>query len=841
MPRPQAISRHSSRRAWFVTGPLALIAVLISVALAINHPNPTGDWPLGLLFFGLFLAAHAAILLFEVRRQSFTLNIGEIPFLLGLFFLPPLTLIIGRVLAAVVGHLSRRQPPVKLWFNVANVAASTSIATAIVVNADVLDAAEPRTWLTLVGAMIACQIITLVAVLVVITLAQGRLSTKELTTTTVPALVVASINITFGLVVLILLAQSDWALILLVALITFFVLAYRSYAKSLRQNRTLSEIYALTRAIADTPHDGTIVDVLLKRVREVLQSEYATLWLPKQGRYPEVLLSATADGQGLVDTVGAPESIREHVFETGSSLAVGAKFGDSPFDKALRQWGTKDAVVVPLRAGSLVIGCLEVSGRLGDISHFVPGDLRLLEAIAVHAAVAVENSRLVDRLRYDAAHDGLTRLANRRRLTAALDESVAIRTPGEVVAVLLFDVAGLRQVNESLGHAAGDKVLAEVARRLRASAPSAALVGRSGGDEFVVTLRMEAAEYAVQLAVELRDQIRDQMVFGALTLDVDTVAGVAVHPDHGSDAATLLQRADLAAMAAKSVPGGVQLFNPALESRSVRRLGLAGDLRVALDETQLEVYYQPKVTLHGRRLVGVECLTRWEHPTHGSVSPEDFVAVAEHTGQVGRLTEFVLREGLRRSREWNVGQQPLPVAVNLSARTLTDPEFPELVRTLLDEAQVAPELLTLEIAEPGVLDGTDRPVPTLRRLRDLGVRLSVDDFGTGYTSLAHLRRLPVHEVKVDRSFVQGMATDPGDLAIVNAVVTLSQQFGLTVVAEGVESELTLELLQDIGCQVGQGFLFSRPLPYERLAAWYEAQADPESLQSSEVRRLRAVP
>ena len=811
------------------------------MALAISHPNPTGDWPLGLLFFGLFLAAHAAILLFEVRRQSFTLNIGEIPFLLGLFFLPPLTLIIGRVLAAVVGHLSRRQPPVKLWFNVANVAASTSIATAIVVNADVLDAAEPRTWLTLVGAMIACQIITLVAVLVVITLAQGRLSTKELTTTTVPALVVASINITFGLVVLILLAQSDWALILLVALITFFVLAYRSYAKSLRQNRTLSEIYALTRAIADTPHDGTIVDVLLKRVREVLQSEYATLWLPKQGRYPEVLLSATADGQGLVDTVGAPESIREHVFETGSSLAVGAKFGDGPFDTALRKWGAKDAVVVPLRAGSLVIGCLEVSGRLGDISHFGPGDLRLLEAIAVHAAVAVENSRLVDRLRYDAAHDGLTRLANRRRLTAALDESVAIRTPGEVVAVLLFDVAGLRQVNESLGHAAGDKVLAEVARRLRDRAPSAALVGRSGGDEFVVTLRMEAAEYAVQLAVELRDQIRDQMVFGALTLDVDTVAGVAVHPDHGSDAATLLQRADLAATAAKSVPGGVQLFNPALESRSVRRLGLAGDLRVALDEMQLEVYYQPKVTLHGRRLVGVECLTRWEHPTHGSVSPEDFVAVAEHTGQLGRLTEFVLREGLRRSREWSVGQQPLPVAVNLSARTLTDPEFPELVRTLLDDAQVAPELLTLEIAEAGVLDGTDRPMPTLRRLRDLGVRLSVDDFGTGYTSLAHLRRLPVHEVKVDRSFVQGMATDPGDLAIVNAVVTLSQQFGLTVVAEGVESELTLELLQDIGCQVGQGFLFSRPLPYERLAAWYEAQTDPESLQSSEVRRLRAVP
>ncbi|MDG4763644.1 sensor domain-containing phosphodiesterase [Solwaraspora sp. WMMD406] len=850
MPRSQTIGRHSQERGWFVTAPLALLGVLISVALGISHPNPIGDWWTGFLFFGLFLAANSALLIFEVRRQAFSLSIGEIPFLLGLFFLPPLTLIICRVLAAAVVHLGRFQSaaqlgrqsaPVKLWFNIANIAAGTSVASAIVASVGVLDAADPQTWLALVGAMVANLLITLVSVLLAITLVQGRLSPKELTTTTVPGLVVALINITFGLVVLILLAQSRWALILLAALVTFFVLAYRAYAQSMRQHRTLSEIYDLTRAIADTPHDGTITDILLKRVREMLQAEYATLWLPKQGRYPEVLLSARADDRGLVDTTGAPHEIRERVLETGSTLAVGTKFGDGPFTTQLREWGTKDAIVVPLRAGSLVIGCLEVSGRLGDFHHFVPGDIRLLEAIAVHAAVAVENSRLVDRLRYDAAHDGLTGLANRRRLATALDESVAIRTPGEVVAVLLFDVDGLRQVNESLGHAAGDKVLAEVARRLRASAPSAALVGRSGGDEFVVTLRAESVDLALALARELRQQIRDKMVFGALTLDVDTVVGVAVHPDHGSDAATLLQRADLAASAAKTVSDSVQMFNPALESRSVRRLGLAGDLRTALENGQLEVYYQPKVTLTGRRLVGVECLTRWEHPTHGSVSPEDFVAVAEHTGQLGRLTEFVLREGLRRCREWTVGQQPLPVAVNLSARTLSDPDFPDLVRELLDDHQVAPQLLTLEIAEAGVLDGTDRPMPTLRRLRDLGVRLSVDDFGTGYTSLAHLRRLPVHEVKVDRSFVQGMATDPGDLAIVNAIVTLSQQFGLTVVAEGVESELTLELLQDIGCQIGQGFLFSRPLPYERLAAWYEAQADPEVVQPSEVRRLRAVP
>lgn len=214
--------------------------------------------------------------------------------------------------------------------------------------------------------------------------------------------------------------------------------------------------------------------------------------------------------------------------------------------------------------------------------------------MAAHAAVALENSRLVDRLRHDAYHDTLTRLPNRRRVTAALDESVKIGAPDEVVALLLFDVDGLRQVNESLGHAAGDKVLIEVANRLRASAPSSALIGRVGGDEFLVTLRLENADAALELAGQLRDQIRDEMVFDALTLDVNTAVGVAVHPDHGSDAATLLLRVDLAANAAKSVPGSVQLFNPALESRSLRRLGLAGDLRRALDQTSWRSTSNPR-------------------------------------------------------------------------------------------------------------------------------------------------------------------------------------------------------------------------------------------------------
>jgi len=841
VPRTQRRVERRAEFAWLITIPLALLALAMIVVVAASHDQPVGEWPGGLLFLALFLASNAWFLRVEVRRHSLSLNVAEIPLLLGLFFLPPVTLFVARVLAMVVSQWARKVPGIKLCFNVASAAAGTAIGIVIVHSAGQLNAFAPGTWLVLAVAVETGIAVTFAAVMGVISLVQGRLSSGQLIRAAVPSLSMGMVNIAVGLVILVMLKENWWSVVLLAGLVGAFVLAYRAYVQALTQHRTLNEIYGLTKAIADTPHDGTLADVLLGRVRDLLQAEYATLWLPEQGRYPEVLLSARVDDQGLMDVAGSPESLRKRVVATGETVAVGAKIGDQALRAELREWGTKDAIVVPLRAGSQVIGCLEVAGRLGDVTHFGPADVQLLEAVAAHAAVAVENSRLVDRLRFDAYHDALTGLPNRRRVTAALEESVKVRAPGEVVAVLMFDVDGLREVNDSLGHASGDKLLAEVGSRLRHLAPPAALIGRTGGDEFVVTLRIPSAEEALKLGCELRQQLQDPMVVESLTLDVDTVVGVAVHPDHGTDAASLLQRADVATQAAKHHADPVQLFNPAMESRSVRRLGLAGDLCRALDASELEVYFQPKVSLRDRRLVGVECLARWEHATHGPVAAEDFVAVAEHTGQLNRLTEVVLREGLRRCRQWHDAGRPLSIAVNLAVRTVVDPGFPELVEKLLAEYGVAPEWLTFDIAEGGVVGGLDRPMPSLRRLHDLGVRLAVDDFGTGSSSLAYLRRLPVHEVKIDRSFVQGMATDPGDLAIVRAVVDLARHFRLTAVAEGVESELTLNLLEEIGCDIGQGFLFSRPLPYERLETWFGAQTEAERTPLGEVRRLRAVP
>jgi diguanylate cyclase (GGDEF)-like protein len=833
--------RRPQQLAWAITGPLFLAAFLLTIPVVAHSKRPFGNVTLGLVLLAMFAFADATQLRFEVRRQGYTMSLAEIPMLLALFYLPPLTVLGARVLAAAAVQAVVRWGLVKACFNLSVLSAGTALANLIVFLWRPAHDAGPATWIVLVVAVMANVALTAVAVGGVITLVQGWTSMRQLTNAFVLSLAVAAATITVGLIMLLALQSSGWAVPLLVGIATVLGVAYRAYAQFLSQHKSLTELYGLTRAMTDTGYDGTLPDVLLGRTRELLGAESATLWLPAQARHPEVLLSARVDYPGLLDSAASPEQLRRQAMETGETIAVSPKLGTDRLRSLLHDHGVKDIIVVPLRSGTATIGTLEVAGRLLDRKYFDSEDVRLLETLAAHAGVAVENSRLVDRLRFDANHDALTGLPNRRRLLAAIEESVAVVTPGEVVAILLYDVVGLRDVNDTLGHGAGDQVLAEVARRLRGLAPPAALVARVGGDEFAVTLRTPSSDTALALAEEIRTALQDPMVLGTLTVDIDTTVGVAVHPDHGGDPATLLQRADVATHAAKSVSSATQLFNPGLESRSVRRLGLAGDLRRALDAGEIEVYFQPKLALSGRRVVGVECLARWDHPVHGSVSPEDFVAVAEHTGQVARLTETVLREGLRRAREWTETGRPLSVAVNVSPRTLIDPTFSGLVGQLLEEYAVAPERLTLEITEVGIVGDPSRPLPTLRRLRDLGVRLAVDDFGSGYSSLAYLRRLPVHEVKVDRAFVQGMATDPGDLAIVRAIVDLSRHFGLSVVAEGVESELTLGRLDEIGCDFGQGFLFSRPLPYERLEAWLYAQTEAESTPAGEVRRLRAVP
>lgn len=835
-------SRRSGKNAWLITFPLATFAAICLAFFWADERNWYAHWLGGLVALAGICLAYVGVFNVVIRRSTYGIILTEIPFVLALYYLPHAMVTLVMVAAVVITQLARSAVvmPSKMWFNVAKGAASISAASLVIAALPATDGAGPATWGVIAAALLVNTLVDLLSIAGVMLAVQGARAGQDVLRGGGPPLLICLVNTVIGLLFLIALVFNKWSAILLAILAASLILVLRSFADFFRQHRTLADVYELTKAVRDERTEASLPDVLLTRVRSVMGSEYATLWLAPQGRHPEVMLTARVENKGLLDISPTPTVIRERVIRDGSTVAVGSRF-DGPDDlrAALRGAKVKDVIVVPLRSGQTQIGTLEVCNRLGDTRTFRDSDVQVLETIAAHVSVAVENARLVDRLRYDAYHDRLTGLPNRRRIVDALAESVKVRAE-EVVAVLLFDVDGQRDVNESMGHAAGDKLLAEVAERLRGIAGPGALVGRIGGDEFVVTMRAESTDATVRLATEMREQLRGPMKVGSLTLDVDTAVGVAVYPDHGDDPETLLQRAELAGNSAKVLPYGVQLFHPALESRAVRRLGIAADLRQALDNGLVDVYFQPKVTLADRHLVGVECLARWQHPAHGEVAPEDFVAVAEHTGQLSRLTEVVLTEGLRRCSEWAQADRPLSIAVNLSVRTLLDSRFPDQVESLLGQYGVAPAQVTFEISEPGMLNDIERVLPTLYRLRDVGVRLSVDDFGTGASSLSYLRQWPVHEVKIDDSFVQGMATDSGDLAIVRAVISLSREFGLTVVAEGVESELTLDLLEEMGCEIGQGYLFSRPLPYERLEAWFSARTEPTTTPAGEVRKLRAV-
>lgn len=846
MPRSSLSSGRPQWYAYYIAGPLALLTIGLAVILGRREPMTVDEIPKALLLLGVMILAQAIVLVLEVRRHSLSVTVVEIPLLLALFYLSPVMVILVRALACLVVQLYQRTATVRIVYNVASVGLAAAVA-ALVANRFWQDQVTPITWLVLGIAVATSAVISLASVLGVISLLQGVPPLRSLVRASVSVLVVTAANIMIGLIVLQVLQGQPWSVVLLIGLAALLILVYRSYAQFTLQHRSLTELYELTQAMSDAARNGTLPDVLLGRTRELLQAEYATLWLPAAGRYPRTLLSARVDAPGLLDQSPTPPVLRERAVADGTTLVVGPKVGDSGLRVLLRGAGVKDAIVVPLRSGSAVIGSLEVAGRLGERTTFGREDVRLLQTLAAHAAVAVENSRLVDRLLFDAYHDALTRLPNRRRVLALLEEALRAPTPDEVVAVLSLDVDGLRDVNDAFGHDAGDQVVREVAGRLRSLAPSAAWVGRSGANEFLVALRLPDAQAAVALAHQLHDAVRQPLAVGEISLNVDAAVGVAVYPDHARDPESLVRRADLAAQTAKHMTTPVHLFHPSQQARSSRRLELAADLRRALDEGQVGVWFQPKVSLPDRRVVGVECLARWEHPAHGEVAPDEFVAIAEHTGELGRLTEMVLREGLHRARGWLDSGRALPVAVNLSFRTVVDPLFPRRLASLLEEYGVPAHLLTLEIREQGLLGEPERSLANLHRLADQGVRLAVDDFGTGHASLTHLRRMPLHEVKIDRSFVQGMVTDPGDLATVRAVVSLAGQLGLVSVGEGVENERTVSLLEELGCGVGQGFLFSRALPYERFEAWLAAQSHHapvtvlEPRTDSDGRWLRAVP
>ncbi len=430
--------------------------------------------------------------------------------------------------------------------------------------------------------------------------------------------------------------------------------------------------------------------------------------------------------------------------------------------------------------------------------------LLLPPLVAVHrtAAMSVRQEHL-------SQHDVLTGLANRKRLEAVVND--AIRVHPQPGALILLDLDRFKQVNDTLGHQAGDQLLVEVARRLQDEMREGDVVSRLGGDEFAVWLASASRGHAVDVAGRLRERLQAPFELPTMIVDVDASVGIARFPDDGDTLEELLRCADVAMYAAKDASTGVELYDSSRDHNTVSRLELVAELRRGLAAGELVLHYQPKISFCDRTIVGVEALVRWAHPTRGLLPPVEFLGLAEQAGLMREVTDVVVTQALAQAARWRDIGLNMPVAVNITPRDLADARFAMMLSTGLARHDLGPELLQLEVTEHTLMDalGVESRVAAIA---ELGLSLSLDDFGTGYSSLTHLRRLPVTELKIDRSFV--LEVHDSD-AIVRSIVQLAHNLGLTTVAEGVETAEDWRVLREIGCDVAQGYLFSRPLPADQ--------------------------
>ncbi len=812
-------------RVWALIALLAGAATFLqTVVLTDVGILPSGQPRFWLLLAAGFVVAELCVVHLTVKQEAISFAFAEVPWVLGLFLVAPEDLISARIAggaAVLIWH--RRQSAVKLAFNLAQFWLGAVAAMAVWRVA--LGGAElfsMRSWLAAAASAIVIEMVAALAITAVITLRSTRSDAPRLALTLAlgTGTAASAANACFALIALDVI-RMDWrGLWAVVVLAAFLFLAQRAHVTLLRRHDAMEGLHTFTRRVGSTDlHLEAVAHEVLTGVRELLEVETVVLHLTTPAA------SWTCDSTGI-SPYAPPETLPTP--SSGSRRARGQQV---------------QALTVLLHGDTEPVGALTVSGRLGEVGGLQLADLRLLEAAAGHAAVGLHNARLADQLRAQAAanehqalHDALTGLPNRLLFDRV---STAVLADHPQAAVLLLDLDRFKEVNDTLGHAAGDAVLRVVGERLRHLLVDAACVARLGGDEFAVVLAGAGPEAAQDCARRIATALSTPVAVLGVTLAVDASIGVALASGYGGDVADLLRQADVAMYEAKGLHGGIAVYSPDRDHNSAQRLSLAADLRAGIANGELVLAYQPKAHTADGAVHSVEALVRWQSPVRGMVPPDEFIGVAEQTGLIGPLTEWVLVTALAQCRRWLDAGLELSVAVNLSPRTLHDPAFVTRLGVLLDQAGVPAAWLILEVTEGALMSDPERAVEVLWQLRRAGVRLSIDDLGVGYSSLTYLKRLPVQEVKIDRSFVTRMVDDADDEAIVAAVVQLAHRLGMTVVAEGVEDERTWVRLRQLGADAAQGYWLSRPVPAAEIAPWLQRWSAGGSAVS--VPRMRSVP
>ena len=824
------VTRRNGGRVWLVLLTMIAAGVLLFFVAA-TRLGPETTLPTTVSVFAVTVAlllafafAEVAVVHIPVGRNSYALTFSDIPLVVGLFFLSPLAFVLVRVLGAAAPRaLENRGSPRKLVFNLAWYTVEASLAV-IIWHGLLASSVElgPMAWLAAGVVTVTVDLIgTLAISLVIATDTGAKPRAREVLVEANP--LVALVNASTALVIVYVIT-SDWRALWTVAVVVaVLVFAQRSHNRLRRRTESLEQLGQFTSDVGGQLEVETAVRTALLWMTRSLKAETAELVLEERFAGSSRRWTAAFDGS-VSEQPGAVYAVALAPWLADGPVLARRRTRDRALAAALRTAGLRDAIAMPLHGDGEVIGTLLVGDRLGDVETFAASDLRELQALGNHLSVTLRNARRADLIRENAHEqlrrslvDELTGLPNRRHLQEQL--GTHLDDGGRATAILL-DLDRFKDINDTLGHRTGDELLKMVAERLDRSAPHDALVARLGGDEYAVLLLSDDDATTAYVVALIRHAFSQPFELEQLQVTVEASLGVAV-VDSSAGPTDLLRRADIAMFAAKSRRTGVETYRPELEVGSPQRLTLLTDLREAITRGELTVHFQPKVRLRDGQVVGAEALVRWVHPQRGFIGPDEFVPVAEHSGLITPLTFAVLRQSLDACASWRRAGRPLGVAVNISPRSLLDPSFVDEVARALAVVEVPASAVTLEITESSLMADPERAIEAMQRLRTLGLHLSIDDLGTGYSSLSYLQRLPVSEVKIDRSFLRPDDTEGDSFAIVGAIVDLGHRLGRHVVAEGVEDETTWARLQQLGCDSAQGYWMSRPLPAADFTTWLE--------------------
>ncbi|HEY2299669.1 MAG TPA: EAL domain-containing protein [Jatrophihabitans sp.] len=796
-----------------------------SATLAAAPPVPLG----AVLLVIAFSLSEWLLMNVEFRRQAHSFTLAGIPLVLGALVAPIQVVVLARVLGAGTTLAVQRIRFEKFAYNLAAFAFEAAIDTAAIHYA-----LGGRAHLDLGTGALVFVIVTFVdqlmsaLVLVMIYVHNGPMSRRAVTNVLLPALAMTSVSVAVALGVVLLTGSGQLGFGVVAVGAVTGVLLYRGYLAASRRHAALELVHEFVTGTAGNESFAEAARELLPRLRTLLRAgAVEMLVIPDR---------AGTDGTGTILLDSEDEFRAESVADVDRDWATlrALSHGEpllaprSSKDRAVLRWlaehGHRDAMLVPFPPGSGVVGTITVSDRLGETSTFTTDDLTLLQTLTGHLAMASSSARMVEQLAYDASHDSLTGLASRAALVRRISEGGQLADGS--VAVMLLDLDRFKEVNDALGHAAGDAVLQVVADRLRAVAPSTATVARLGGDEFAVYLcGLNGVEDARRLGDQVAAELARPLNVDGAVLNAEASIGIAVADREAAEgsSADLMRQADTAMYAAKSGDEVVAIYRPEMDQGRAENLALLADLRTTLrgHPEHFTLYYQPKIDLGTREVIGAEALVRWNHPELGVVAPDRFIPLAETSGLIHQFTPLVLARALADCRRWAAHGNPVSVAVNVSARNVGDQTLPRQIKSALADAGMPAGSLVVEITESCILAEPDRALKVLQEIADLGVCISLDDFGTGYSSLSYLHRFPASEVKIDKSFVQGLGNPDAtaSAALVSAVAGLGQNLSLRVVAEGVETPEVLDTLAALGCHAAQGYTIARPQPAEEFLEW----------------------